>query len=56
MSKAIEIVEIHFCKNCNKQTEWKGDKSFTNIGGFAFISCEGCGISSVEKEPESFYN
>ena len=55
-TKAIEIVEIHFCENCDKQTKWIGNNSFTNIGGFAFIFCEGCDIASVEGLEEEEYN
>ena len=50
MSKATktnDVVEIHFCENCDKETKWES-LGWTNASGFAFISCEGCGITSVE--------
>ena len=55
MAKANKVVEIHFCENCDKQTKWESF-GWTNIGGFAFITCEGCGITSVEGLSEEEYN
>lgn len=48
------VVEIHFCEDCNKQTQWTG-LDFHNIGGFEFIACDGCGICSVEGLDEEEY-
>jgi hypothetical protein len=48
MTKSTKVVEIVFCDNCGCDKKFVGSTNFTNIGGFAFIFCETCGIADVE--------